>query len=711
MKRLLIVCLIILPLLDNQAFAQDLVISKRSAKFFKPQELRELIYQKGWDVIVENRIPIPRSEYDRQYALLEKQLLEAVRPLLVRNFKYVEFATNGGDREVYVTQLSKAVRDAMFNTPGLWPLFMYDQTDRILSFKSDIHVLNDGTIRVTEYIKVYNGNGEQNYMIVRKTGTDQDVNNSIQRGIAREFPTLYTTREGLFLEVPFKVISVKVKGNPQSYFEDKLSNGVRIRIGDPDVILEEGIYEYMITYETGNQLVFHDNKDELYWNVNGNGWEFSADSVSATVTFPPSSKIFEQACYTGPQNSTAKDCNYKIINDSTIYFASNSRLEQYSGLTIAAAIQKGILTPPSQAEIVVGMIAVNWPLTAMVAVLVGLFLINLFNWFRVGRDAAPGVIYPQFNAPEGISPADAGYLYKQQFKAEQFSAALVDIAVRKGIRIVVNEEGKVFKSKTYGLLKNVSKSSTIESYVKKYYNWSLRDLWGQTIRKEYNSTIGDMYSALRNHLETQFRTDHENYSGRRGFFAWNAGAGAWGFILLAVLAFVSFIVIGTGFTYMHAIILAVLFVIGFVMQYIFYKIMPAMNREGRQVLDQIMGLRMYLTAAEERRYDKLQPPEKSLELFESLLPYAIALECQNEWSKKFEKIIADAVASKQYTPAYYDGDLRDMSTMSSSLSSGLSSTISSASTAPSEGGSDGSGGSDGGGSSGGGGGGGGGGGW
>lgn len=711
--RRLVVALLIIASFGNHAFTQNLVISKRSSKYFTPQQLRELIREKGWEAVKEYQVP--RQIYEHQYTLLEPQLLAALRPVLVKKFKWVEMSDGGRkDIPIYEKEIYRGVRDVIVGSDEFEALYLVDQTDRILNFKSNIHIAKNGTVRVTEKIRIFNGNGEQNYRYNQKYGGERKVNNSILRGLARSFPTLYTTRQGLYVEVPFNVIDIQLDGHQQRYFTDNLKNGVRVRIGDPDKYLEDGVHDYTITYETGNQLIFHDDKDEFYWNVNGNGWEFTADSVSAVVTFPAASKIFEQACYTGTQNSTSKDCSYKLVNDSTIAFAANSMTEQYSGLTVAASIQKGILIAPSKLGIYFGMISTNWPLSAMVLVLLGMFAINLYTWSRIGRDPEQGVIVPQFDAPDGISPADAGYLYNQKFKPDQFSAALVDIAVRKGINIVVKEEGKLFKSKAYFLMRGKPRSSTLESYVSKYYNWKLRDMYDLALRKEYNSTVGKMYTDLSTHLETQFRTDHENYSGRRGFFAWNAGAGSWGFILLVVLGFASFIVIGNFFTLMHGLFLAGLFVVGFIMQYVFYKIMPAMNKEGRHVLDQILGLRMYLVTAEERRFDKLQPPEKTLELFEKLLPYAIALECQNEWSDKFEQIIKDAVANNNYVPTYYSGDMWDMSSMSdglSSLSSGLSSTISSASTAPSEGGSDGGGGSSGGGSSGGGGGGGGGGGW
>ena len=118
---------------------------------------------------------------------------------------------------------------------------------------------------------------------------------------------------------------------------------------------------------------------------------------------------------------------------------------------------------------------------------------------------------------------------------------------------------------------------------------------------------------------------------------------------------------------------------------------------------------MYLATVEEHRLEKLHPPDKTPELFERYLPYALALEVDQEWSEKFADVLSRAVASDGYSPHWYHGhhwNSMHTGSFASGLGSSLSSAISSSSTAPGS-----SSGFGGGGSSGGGGGGGGGGGW
>jgi uncharacterized membrane protein len=138
--------------------------------------------------------------------------------------------------------------------------------------------------------------------------------------------------------------------------------------------------------------------------------------------------------------------------------------------------------------------------------------------------------------------------------------------------------------------------------------------------------------------------------------------------------------------------------------------MAAPTRAGRGVLDRIAGFRQYLSITEEDRLQAMHPPEKTPQLFEKYLPYAIALKVENQWADKFASVLAAAsVAGQAQTFGWYSGHSdpwRDADGFASQMGSALSSTIASASTAPGS-----SSGSGGGGSSGGGGGGGGGGGW
>jgi uncharacterized membrane protein len=143
---------------------------------------------------------------------------------------------------------------------------------------------------------------------------------------------------------------------------------------------------------------------------------------------------------------------------------------------------------------------------------------------------------------------------------------------------------------------------------------------------------------------------------------------------------------------------------------LFYHLLKAPTLAGRKIMDQIDGFKLYLSVAEKERLNLLNPPEKTPELFEKYLPYALALDVENDWSEQFAEVLAQAGTEvRPYTPAWYSGsswDRFDSGRFASSLGNSFAGAISSSSTAPGS-----SSGSGGGGFSGGGGGGGGGSGW
>jgi uncharacterized membrane protein len=124
----------------------------------------------------------------------------------------------------------------------------------------------------------------------------------------------------------------------------------------------------------------------------------------------------------------------------------------------------------------------------------------------------------------------------------------------------------------------------------------------------------------------------------------------------------------------------------------------------------MLGFKDYLEVAERDELNLRNPPEKTPQLFEAYLPFALALGVDQQWSEKFAGILASARQpdGSGYHPAWYGGrwDSGSIASTTTTMSSALNTAITSSVTPPGS-----ASGSGGGGFSGGGGGGGGGGGW
>ncbi|HSK13932.1 MAG TPA: DUF2207 domain-containing protein, partial [Phnomibacter sp.] len=396
-----------------------------------------------------------------------------------------------------------------------------DFSDRILVFHSDITAERSGKLLVVETIKIYNGNGQRSPDIDYLSYPEP--NNDIQRGIVRDFPTRYKAKDGFWQKVGFKLKSVTQNGEPANYHTEDLDNGVRIYVGDEDNYLPEGVFTYRFTYETSRQLIYHALKDELYWNVNGNGWVFYADSVSCTIRFPSGSQIFEHACYTGYQGSTDRNCYSTVLDDSTIHFAATRRLEPWQGLTVAAAIHKGIFTgePPRG---FFSIIRDNYGLGILGGTFAGLLLFYYIVWYRRGRDPKKGTIFPQLAPPEDLTAADVGYIAEQRFGPHLFAATLVDMAVKNYLKIAVETKGTLLKRTTYRFEPPEKPGKGDGRHFDALYGFTPSDMHGREIeRGKYDASFKRHYDALSEKLAERFKIRRGKKNTWHGLFVLNDG--------------------------------------------------------------------------------------------------------------------------------------------------------------------------------------------
>ncbi len=104
---------------------------------------------------------------------------------------------------------------------------------------------------------------------------------------------------------------------------------------------------------------------------------------------------------------------------------------------------------------------------------------------------------------------------------------------------------------------------------------------------------------------------------------------------------------------------------------------------GRRLLDQIEGFKHYLEVAEKDEIALQGVPRFSADLYEAYLPYAIALDLENQWTAKLNRAIAAGLIESHYShPRWYHTRNYHGSDFSSALSNSFDSAIASSSVAP-----------------------------
>ncbi len=382
-------------------------------------------------------------------------------------------------------------------------------------------------------------------------------------------------------------------------------------------------------------------------------------------------------------------------------------------------------------------------------------------WVKVGRDPAKGTIVPEYEPPDGFSPAAARFLTEMDYDGKAFTAAIVNMAV-KGYLTIEEDDGDYTLVKT-GAEVDLAPGEAVLG--RKLFSYNQNQV---PLEQKNHKRLKKAQKALEKSLQKDFETEY--FLKNTGYFLpglaitlitavlvaifgdepavagfmilwlsiWSLGcyglaytavrtwrqaattgsllkAGGAIYITLFAVPFFGGWFVGAWFLAESVSLTAALLLACILLaDVVFYDLLKAPTRLGRKALDRLEGFALYLSVAEEDRMNFHNPPERTPELFEKFLPYALALGVEQAWSEQFDGVLAAAAqapgnAGSGYRPRWYSGrgfHERGVSDFASNLGGSFSGAIASSSTAPGS-----SSGSGGGGSSGGGGGGGGGSGW
>ncbi|NOZ12198.1 MAG: DUF2207 domain-containing protein [Acidobacteria bacterium] len=588
--------------------------------------------------------------------------------------------------------------------------------ERILNYASRITVNPDSSMLVVESIEV------------RAEG------NRIRHGIYRDFPTDYRDKTGNRVRVRFEVISVKRNGTLIPWSVVRRSNGWRVYLGSKSSSIFPGIYNYELRYRTDRQIGYFKNHDELYWNAVGHSWAFPIDHVKITVILPEGAKnkVMEKSAYVGRFGSKEQSCRVFVDSQGNTVFETTRTLNPGEGVTIVLLWPKGFVREPTGKEKMEMLFRDNLNLLVGAAGIILLFLYYMIAWVKVGKDPAPGPIVPLYEPPDGLSPAAMRYIKRMGFDKKAMSAAILNLAVKGWLRIEEDdgdytlirlengrekpspEESRLF-TKLLGprpeIMLDNSNALTIQSAMQAFQN----SLKNHFMKKYFKKNTGWFVPGVLLSVLVLLAVGALSPLAAPSLFMilWLAG---WtgGVLALAGAAFSSWksvfkgggkpgsAIVTTVFTlpflagevagiYMLGkssgyTAIAILIIVIF-LDVLFYWLLKAPTLFGRKEMDKIEGFKLFLSVSEKDELNFKTPVKKTPELFEKYLPYALALEVENQWAERFANILNTELSREQggYRPAWYSGtawNTLGAAGFASSLSSSFSSAVSSSSVPP-----------------------------
>ena len=511
----------------------------------------------------------------------------------------------------------------------------------IKNFNSDIKVNDDSSLNITEEIDT--------------------LFSSPRHGIYRYLPLIgeIETTSGPSVDKKLNILinSITVDGNPIEYTTEvnhdsnfNLSNklfglyydSLVIRIGDPNITVE-GEVKYVINYSVFNALYSNGSKTSLLWSVTGNGWNVPIDNVHVNVT--SFSGINNINCFYGRLDSTNK-CDSNLKNKNAT--ATVSSLGAREGLTINSDLNASSLdstvtsTTFSDYADLIGSHFISFLfIISPLFIFIFIFLI----WLTHRAPKGSGVIIPYYDAPDGLHPAQVGYIYDESIDDVDYGATIIDLSIKGYMKI------EYLKDSGDYLFHKLERNNELLAYEKILYDGLFKegnDILLSSLKNIFYMTLSSVKTELNIWIvdNKYFRSSVDKNST----------------IISTICLFFFILILAIAVsTYMN---LGMSFIIGFII-FVVITIVPDIaliyflnHKTIKGVLEKekIIGLKQYINLAEKERLNMLNPPQLTSELFEKLLPYAMVLGLSEQWAKQFQNIYVAP-------PNWYQGNFDNFSTI------------------------------------------------
>jgi uncharacterized membrane protein len=493
-------------------------------------------------------------------------------------------------------------------------------------FDAQIQVRPDGTIDVTEVIEA------------QFTGA--------WHGIYRTIPVEYTNDAGLNYSLLLDQSSATDSdGQTLKLEQNREGRNLKFKIYVPAA--EDATRTILLHYRVLDALRFFQDHDELYWNVTGNDWENPIELVTAHIELPAGVTGLHAIAYTGVTGSRTEDARVEI-KDNVVDITSTRRLGYRQGLTSVVGFDKGFVHPPSASMKFTRFLKSNSPLLISLIA----FFVMFWLWWTRGRDPQRLAISVQYEPPDKLTPGECGTLVDNQAAMRDITATLVDLAVKGYLTIEQKEESHLLgltHSKDY--IFHMKKPPAEWAAARSHEQEMLSALFDD------GASADVALSELQNHFYTHLPTIRDRifsalmsdgyYLHRPDTVKQGYIGGGWLIGGLVVFGGAEYLANATGIAVGSWILAGI--TTGLVIS-IFGWFMSARTVAGARALEKVLGFEEFLGRVEKDQIERL---EKTPELFEKFLPYAMALQVEKKWVQAFSGI---ALQPPQWYQGSYGGN-------------------------------------------------------
>lgn len=467
-----------------------------------------------------------------------------------------------------------------------------------------------------------------------------------RHGIYRTIPVHYTDGKGFAYSMHFHLRDVvDGAGTPQKVKVTSRGKYVNLRIGDASHTVN-GRVTYVIRYGVEDALGSFPEHDEIYWNATGHEWNTRIEHASARVHLPaplPADSL-EVASYAGRFGARDRSASVAYPEPGTVDFNLAGALGPLEGLTVAVGWPKGYVRYPGTAARVASFLGDNW-------ILLFPFGFLAFLWRRYrrgGRDPeGPVSVVVRYEPPKGVTAGEIGTLLDERVDLRDLTAVIIDLAVR-GYLVIREEEHTILfswlKSKqTIFERKRDKPDADLLPHERKILDgiFASGDVVASSeLKQKFYKNIPGIKDSLYDRLT------------RGGYFAGSPESVRNRFRGLGILAAIATAGLGLwtagarGGVFPQAGVVPVLAgVVALVLFLLFAPAMPRRTKAGVEMRDWALGFKEFVDRVERPNLNA----DEARNVFEALLPYAMALGVSTAWARRFEGIY------QGHPPTWYVG--------------------------------------------------------
>lgn len=491
---------------------------------------------------------------------------------------------------------------------------------------SDDYRFNNEPWLINEFNSTLEIQPDSSILVTEKIIADF-TNASYKHGIYRDIPVHYKDGFGQALDIRLNLLSITdERGQSYEYEKSYQDDNIHLRIGSADTYIDGQIKTYNIKYQLERGLNHFKDHDELFWNTNGNNWPVPILASKTIIKLPaPASQLKDltATCYTGYGYSKDQLCTSKVLDNQTFEYKTNDVLLANQGITVVAGFPTGMVKFPDTFTYISWFLQDNWGYFIPIFV----FLFMLFKWYQVGRDplATRSTIMPEYEAPDQLRPAEIGTLIDDRVDMVDITSSIIDLATRGYLQIIETKDKKLLWENTEYTLKKLEPKSeklALKAFEEKILNKLFESgdsVQMPDLKYKFYTEIPKINEAIYNSLVDQKYYSHNPEKIRNDYAGWAIG-------IFTVMMFVM------PFLFELTPSLSIGLLISCPIIFGFSFIMPRKTQKGIDTKIRILGLEEFIKTAE---VDRLKFYEKE-NIFEKILPYAIALGLAEKWAKACE---------------------------------------------------------------------------